>query len=156
MVLHCAIGCGFGSHIEEIPAHRGNDIASGNNIVMIRIKIKKRTPLKLRKRLRNKARLRKKVFGTVDRPRLVVFRSQKHIYAQLVDDSAGKVLGSTHTLKMNGESGNCQGANKAGQQIAKLALEKDIKKVVFDRNGFIYHGRVKALAESARKAGLIF
>ena len=123
---------------------------------MIRIKIKKRTPLKLRKRLRNKARLRKKVFGTVDRPRLLVFRSQKHIYAQLVDDSAGKILGSTHTLKMNGEGGNCQGAGKAGQQIAKLALEKGIKKVVFDRNGFIYHGRVKALAESARKTGLIF
>ena len=123
---------------------------------MIRIKIKKRTPLKVRKRLRNKARLRKKVFGTAERPRLVVFRSQKHIYAQLVDDGVGKVLGSTHTLKMEENGGNCQGADKTGQKIAELALGKDIKKVVFDRNGFIYHGRVKALAESARKAGLVF
>ena len=123
---------------------------------MIRIKIKKRTPLKVRKRLRNKARLRKKLFGTLERPRLVVFRSQKHIYAQLVDDSVGQVLGSTHTLKLGKVGGNCQGAHQAGQQIADLALSKNIKKVVFDRNGFIYHGRVKALAESARKAGLVF
>ena len=123
---------------------------------MIRIKIKKRTPLKARKRLRNKARLRKKVIGTAERPRLVVFRSQKHIYAQLVDDGVGQVLCSAHTLKLDKESGNCKGANKAGQKIAESALAKDIKKVVFDRNGFIYHGRVKALAESARKTGLVF
>ncbi len=123
---------------------------------MIGIKIKRRTPLKLRKRLRNKARLRKKIFGTEERPRLVVFRSQKHIYAQLVDDGAGRILCSTHTLKMGKEGGNCQGAKKAGQKIAETALSKNIRKVVFDRNGFIYHGRLKALAESARKAGLTF
>ena len=123
---------------------------------MIRIEIKKRSPLKLRKRLRNKARLRKKIFGTEERPRLVVFRSQKHIYAQLVNDMSGKVLASSHTLKLGAEGSNCKGAEQTGQKIAELALNKSIKKVVFDRNGFIYHGRVQALADAARKAGLIF
>lgn len=123
---------------------------------MIRIKIKKNNPLKLRKRLRNKARLRKKIYGTEERPRLVVFRSQKHIYAQLVDDMSGKVLATADTLKLGSEGMNCKGAEKAGEKIAGLALSKNIKKVVFDRNGFIYHGRVKVLAESARKSGLLF
>ena len=123
---------------------------------MIRIEIKKRNPLKLRKRLRNKARLRKKIFGTEDRPRLVVFRSQKHIYAQLVNDISGKVLVSSHTLKLGTQGSNCKGAEQAGREIAELALNKNIKKVVFDRNGFIYHGRVQALADAARKTGLIF
>ena len=123
---------------------------------MIRIQIKKRNPLKLKKRLRNKARLRKKISGTEDRPRLVVFRSQKHIYAQLVDDVAGKVLAESSTLKLGSEGTNCKGAEKAGEKIAEIALSKNIKKVVFDRNGFIYHGRVQVLAESARKSGLLF
>ena len=123
---------------------------------MIRILIKKNSPLKLRKRLRNKARLRKKIFGTKSRPRLVVFRSQKHIYAQLVDDISGKILASSDTLKLESGSSNCKGAEEAGRKMAESALKKEIKKVVFDRNGFIYHGRVKALAESARKAGLVF
>jgi len=123
---------------------------------MIRINIKKRNPLKLRKRLRNKARLRKKIFGTNKRPRLVVFRSQKHIYAQLVNDVSGQVLASASTLKIGNEGTNCKGAEKAGETIAKVALDKNIKKVVFDRNGFIYHGRVRSLAEAARKSGLIF
>lgn len=123
---------------------------------MIRIQIKKRSPLKLRKRLRNKARLRKKIFGTQERPRLVVFRSQKHIYVQLVDDVSGKVLAEANTLKLGGEGTNCKGAEKAGEKIAESALSKNIKKVVFDRNGFIYHGRVQALAKAARKSGLNF
>ena len=123
---------------------------------MIRIQMKKNSPLKLRKRLRNKARLRKKVFGVEERPRLVVFRSQKHIYAQLIDDSSGKVLAEANTLKLESDSGNRKGAEQIGQKMAESALNKKIQKVVFDRNGFIYHGRVKALAESARKAGLIF
>ena len=123
---------------------------------MIRIKIKKNSPLKLRKRLRNKARLRKKIFGTEERPRLVVFRSIKHIYAQLIDDVSGKVLVEASTLKLGNEGTNCKGAEQAGQKIAKSALGKNIKKVVFDRNGFIYHGRVQALAEAARKLGLNF
>ena len=123
---------------------------------MIRIEIKKRSPLKLRKRLRNKARLRKKIFGTEERPRLVVFRSQKHIYAQLVNDTSGKVLISANTLKLGAEGTNRKGAEQAGRIIAESAISKNIKKVVFDRNGFIYHGRVQALAEAARKAGLVF
>ena len=87
----------------------------------------------------------------------MVFRSQKHIYAQLIDDVSGKTLISTGTLKKGEtEKGNCKGAEQAGQKIAGLALSRKIQKVVFDRNGFIYHGRVKALAESARKAGLQF
>ena len=125
---------------------------------MIKIKIRKRTPLKVKKRLRNKARLRKKVFGTNERPRLVVFRSSRHIYAQLVDDLAGgKILVEENTLKLTDSVGtNAKGAEMVGKMIAKTAGSKKIKKVVFDRNGFIYHGRVKALAEAARQNGLVF
>ena len=112
--------------------------------------------MKLRKRLRNKARLRKKIFGTQERPRLVIFRSQKHIYAQLVNDVSGKVLAEANTLKLGAEGTNCKGAGKTGEKIAESALSKNVKKVVFDRNGFIYHGRVQALAEAARKSGLNF
>ena len=123
---------------------------------MIKIRFKKKSPLKLKKRLRNKARLRKKNSGSSERPRLVVFRSQKHVYAQLIDDMVGKTLASTHTLKLKTGSSNCQGAKEVGKKIAELALSKKIDKVVFDRNGFIYHGRIKALAESARAGGLKF
>ena len=87
---------------------------------------------------------------------MVVFRSQKHIYVQLVDDVSGKVLAEANTLKLGGEGTNCKGAEKAGEKIAESALSKNIKKVVFDRNGFIYHGRVQALAKAARKSGLNF
>ncbi len=123
---------------------------------MIRIEIHKNMPLKLKRRLRNKARLRKKIFGTKERPRLVVFRSQKHIYAQLVDDVSGHVLTESSTLLLEGEKANCKGAGALGKKIAKLAQTKKIQKVVFDRNGFLYHGRVKALADAARSNGLIF
>ena len=125
---------------------------------MIRITIKKRTPLKVKKRLRNKARLRKKVFGTNERPRLVIFRSSRHIYAQLVDDlTGGKVLIEESTLKMKDSIGaNKKGAEMVGKKIAQSAKSKKLQKVVFDRNGFIYHGRIKALAEAARQNGLLF
>ena len=130
---------------------------------MIKIKVKKRTPLKLKKRLRNKARLRKKVFGTAQRPRLVVFRSQKHIYAQMVDDTTGKVLVCADTLQISKkdktsskDKSKKEVAEWVGQMVAERSLEKKIQKAVFDRNGFIYHGRVRSLAESARKAGLKF
>ena len=124
---------------------------------MIRIRIKKCSPLKVRKRLKNKARARKKIVGTAERPRLVVFRSGKHIYAQLVDDMAGKILMASNTLKMDsGVGSGRKGAGLVGREIAQRALGKKIQKVVFDRNGFIYHGRVKALADSARETGLIF
>ncbi len=113
-------------------------------------------------RLRRKKRIRKKIFGTPERPRLCVYRSLKHIYAQIIDDTTGRTLVAASSLSKDlrpiiGKDGrNKRGAAIVGEAIAKLALQKGIKKVVFDRNGFLYHGRVKALAEAARKAGLEF
>jgi len=113
-------------------------------------------------RLIRKKRVRKKVRGTVERPRLSVFRSLRHIYAQIIADDLGKTLVSASTLspdireQVGKNSGNIEGAKAVGRLIAKLALSKGIKKVVFDRNGYLYHGRVKALAEAAREGGLIF
>ena len=112
-------------------------------------------------RLKRQARVRKKIRGTVERPRLNVFKSARHIYAQLIDDTAGKTLISASTLTEEVSSGlkytgNIEAARKVGAQVAKLALAKEITAVVFDRNGFLYHGRVKALAESARENGLTF
>ena len=110
------------------------------------------------KRLRRKVRIRKKVNGTSERPRLSVFRSAKHIYAQVVDDTGGRTLVAASTvLKGVGEEGNkIERAKAVGAAIAKACLDKGIKAVVFDRNGFLYHGRIRALAESAREAGLSF
>jgi len=111
-------------------------------------------------RKRRKIRIRKKVSGTAERPRLVIFRSNAHLYVQLVDDVAGNTLASASTLALNrtGASlkSNKDSAVKVGQEIARLAKEKNIEAVVFDRNGYIYHGRVKALADGAREAGLKF
>ncbi|MBW1941838.1 MAG: 50S ribosomal protein L18 [Deltaproteobacteria bacterium] len=113
-------------------------------------------------RLRRKERVRKKIRGTPEKPRLSVFRSSKHIYAQIIDDgSAHTVLESSSLAKdiratLGGRGGNREGAAIIGQSIAKKALEKGIKRVVFDRNGFLYHGRIKALAEAARETGLEF
>ncbi|MBO6002814.1 MAG: 50S ribosomal protein L18 [Desulfovibrio sp.] len=111
-------------------------------------------------RKRRKVHIRKKISGTPERPRLVVFRSNLHIYAQIVDDTAGQTLvaASSLTLTKNGQktSGNKAGAESVGREIARLALEKDIHKVIFDRNGYLYHGRVKAVAEGAREGGLEF
>ena len=124
---------------------------------MIRIKFKKSQPLKVKKRLRNKARIRKKLFGTANRPRLNVFRSGRHIYAQIIDDSSGKTLESYSSLKIKGEKITAsKKAQQVGQKLAQKALDKKIKTVIFDRGGFIYHGRIKALAEAAREAGLKF
>ena len=113
-------------------------------------------------RLRRKERVRKKIRGNPEKPRLSVFRSSKHIYAQIIDDgSAHTVLESSSLTKdiratLGGRGGNREGAAIIGQSIAKKALEKGIKRVVFDRNGFLYHGRIKALAEAARETGLEF
>ena len=111
-------------------------------------------------RQRRKIRIRKKVSGTADRPRLVVFRSNLHIYAQIVDDAEGKTLAASSTLALaKEESGlhcNKAGCEKVGKDIARLAKEKNITTVVFDRNGYLYHGRVKAVADGAREAGLEF
>lgn len=111
-------------------------------------------------RLRRKIRIRKKVAGTATRPRLVVFRSNLHIYAQLIDDQAGVTLASASTLTLakSGEAmkANKIGAAKVGAAIAGLAKEQSIETAVFDRNGYIYHGRIKAVADAAREAGLDF
>lgn len=110
---------------------------------------------------RRQHHVRKKVFGTVDRPRLSVFRSNRHIYAQIIDDVAGATLVSTSTRAKGlreqlSKAGNVKAAQIAGEAIAKQALGVGIKCVCLDRNRYKYHGRVKALAESARKAGLVF
>ena len=99
--------------------------------------------------------------GTSERPRLNVFRSLKHIYAQAIEDATGKTLASASTLsaELKGSlryPGNAEAAKKVGELIAKKCLEKGIQKVVFDRSGYLYHGRVKALADAARASGLIF
>lgn len=110
---------------------------------------------KQEKRLQRKRRVRAKIFGTGERPRLSVFRSGAHIYAQLIDDEKGKTLVAASDLKVKGAK-KTEIAGSVGGELAKKAITKKIKKVVFDRNGFAFHGRVKALAEGARKEGLIF
>ena len=113
-------------------------------------------------RLKRKMRVRKRVSGTAERPRLSVFRSARHIYAQLIDDESSRTLASVSSLgqefRSNAENrgGNCGGAAAVGELIAKIAQDKGINRVVFDRNGFLYHGRVKTLAEAAREKGLEF
>lgn len=124
---------------------------------MIRVKFKKRQPLKQQKRLRNRARIRKKVSGTTETPRLSVFKSGRHIYAQVIDDTKEQTLYACSSLQLKKTGGKpVDIARQVGQVLAKEALNKKIKSVVFDRGGFIYHGRVKALAEGARSAGLKF
>ncbi|MBQ9536774.1 MAG: 50S ribosomal protein L18 [Desulfovibrionaceae bacterium] len=109
-------------------------------------------------RLHRKIRIRKKIQGTAERPRLVVFRSNLHIYAQIIDDTKGQALAATSTLSLKKQDAslhcNIAGATRVGQEIARMAKEKNISKVVFDRNGYIYHGRVKAVADGAREGGL--
>jgi large subunit ribosomal protein L18 len=117
--------------------------------------------IKAMRRLRRHRRIRKQVVGTPARPRLAIFRSLNHIYAQVIDDVAGRTLCSASSdqgaVVAEGQStGNKVAAEKVGAAVAARALEKGIKSVVFDRGGFIYHGRVKALADAARKAGLAF
>jgi large subunit ribosomal protein L18 len=112
-------------------------------------------------RQKRKARVRTRIFGTEQRPRLSVFRSAKHIYAQLVVDSTGSTILAASTLspEIRGELGGLKksdAAKKVGELIGRKAAEKNIRKVVFDRNGFLYHGRIKALAEGARESGLEF
>ena len=105
-------------------------------------------------------RIRKKILGTAERPRLNVYRSLNHIYAQVIDDTSGKTLASASTVsgKKGGKKtgGNVASAKEIGKAIAQRAKEKGIKKVVFDRGGYLYHGRIKALADAAREAGLEF
>ena len=103
-------------------------------------------------------RIRRRVEGTQERPRLAVFRSVNHIYAQVIDDAQGHTLVAAASTEkdLRGKGGNVEGAKLIGRTVAERAKEKGIRKVVFDRGGYLYHGRVKALADAAREAGLEF
>jgi large subunit ribosomal protein L18 len=113
-------------------------------------------------REKRKKRVRRNVLGTTEKPRLSVFRSSTNIYAQIIDDTSCNTLIQVSSISrdvkddLKGKGGNKEGASIVGKLIAEKALEKGIKKVVFDRNGFLYHGRVKSLADSARENGLEF
>ena len=109
-------------------------------------------------RIKRHNRVRGKISGTAERPRLCVFRSENHIYAQIIDDVAGNTLVSASTVEKSfeGKGSNIEAAKKIGAVIAERALQKGIEDVVFDRGGYIYHGRVQALAEGAREGGLKF
>ena len=114
------------------------------------------------RRMRRKRHVRKKVVGTLDRPRLTVFRSHSNIYAQIVDDSAGRTLVAASSLEkgprqeLSGSGGNRAAARVVGAALAAKAVEAGIKQVIFDRNGYAFHGRVRELAEAAREGGLKF
>ncbi len=122
----------------------------------------KKTSKRLASRKHRHERVRRKISGSTQRPRLAIFRSAKHIYVQAIDDERGCTLASASTvdpsLKQNytGYSGNRNAAQAVGKMIAERLLEKSISSVVFDRGGFLYHGRIRALAEAARDAGLSF
>jgi len=123
----------------------------------IRVSIMEQTKLKLVRRERRKKRVRKHIYGTAETPRLTVFRSLKHIYAQLVDDDQGRTLveASTRSPEFQGTyGGNKAAAAKVGKLLGERALAKGISRAAFDRNGFRFHGRVKALADAAREAGM--
>ena len=116
------------------------------------------------RRQRIKYRIRRRVNGTVERPRLTIFRSVSHMYVQVVDDASGKTIASASTvepsvkgaLAKKASGGNVEGAKAIGKAIAERLIGQGVKHVVFDRNGFLYHGRVKAVADAAREAGLEF
>ena len=113
------------------------------------------TTKKVERRIKIKYRIRKNVFGTAERPRMSVFRSNKQIYVQIINDLEGKTLASASSLGMEAMP-KIQQAEKVGELVAQKAQEAGISAVVFDRNGYLYHGRVKALADGARNAGLNF
>lgn len=110
------------------------------------------------RRMRIHARIRSRVKGMPERPRLAVFRSLKHIYAQVIDDRAGRTIASASSNEKNSTAGggNVAGAKAIGKLVAERAIAQGIKQVVFDRGGYLYHGRIKALADAAREAGLEF
>jgi len=121
---------------------------------------------KLQSRKKRIRRTRAKISGTIERPRLCVFRSLQHVYAQIVDDENGKIIASIDSRKISAKGGSASGgkavkndigmAALVGEEIAKLSIAKKISKVVFDKRGYKYHGKVKAIAEGARKGGLVF
>ena len=122
-------------------------------------KVRRKTSQKQIIRFKHKKRIRAKIFGTNEKPRLVVFRSNANMYAQLIDDTKAHTIAaaSTSEKELNGKScSNIEGAKVVGQLIAKRAQAKGVKNVVFDRGGYLYHGNIKALADAAREAGLQF
>ena len=120
------------------------------------LNISKRTSPKVVNRLKKKIRIRKTVKGSSERPRLCVFRSAKHIYAQIINDDAQKTILTISSLGLESDSSGKDTAHKVGKLVAESSIKMGIKSVVFDRNGFIYHGRIKSLADGAREAGLSF
>lgn len=123
-----------------------------------RRRVRHKTKNNMKKRERSKKRVRAKIFGTGARPRLSVFRSNTHIYGQVIDDEKSVTLVSFSDLELKkaDKMNKTQVAGAVGEELAKKAIAKKIKKVTFDRNGFVYHGRVRAVAEGARKGGLVF
>ena len=123
----------------------------------MRIRTSKHTATRAVAREKKKLKIRKRVTGSAERPRLTIFRSSKHVYAQVIDDATGTTIVSASTLDTDGVTGANKDACAAiGKEVAKRAVAKNIKQVVFDRNGYLYHGRVKSLAEAAREGGLEF
>jgi len=120
----------------------------------MRVTIRKKWGDKLKLRMKKRMKIRKKVTGDEMRPRLCVYKSTKNIYAQMIDDATGKTLVSASTLQDKISTKGKQAAQEVGKLIAERAKEKNITKAVFDRSGYIYHGRVKSLADGAREAGL--
>lgn len=122
----------------------------------MKLKMNKHTSERKANRLKKKIRIRKTVNGTDERPRLCVYRSGKHMYAQVINDVTGTTLVAASSLNLDSKESGKDQAKAVGNAIAKAALSKNIKNVVFDRNGYLYHGRVQALAEGAREGGLNF
>ena len=112
--------------------------------------------VKRRRFERRKRSVRKDIFGTKERPRLSVYRSVAHIYAQIIDDTTGATIAAASSLALKINGGNIDAAKAVGKSLAEKAMEKNVGKVCFDRGGLLYHGRVKALAEAARETGLQF
>ncbi len=124
----------------------------------MKLLVRKKTSYKANARKKKKVRIRKKIYGTAERPRLNIFRSARHMYAQVIDDSTGQTIVEASTVSLDGiaKKGSRDAAKAIGLEIAKRAKAKNITGVVFDRNGFLYHGRVQSLAEGAREGGLNF
>lgn len=120
------------------------------------LKVSKHTSEKVANRLKKKIRIRKTVKGSSERPRLCVFRSAKHIYAHVINDDVQKTILTVSSMNVDNKASGKEVAKLVGKAVAEASLKKGIKAVVFDRNGFIYHGRVQSLAEGAREAGLSF
>lgn len=122
----------------------------------MKLRVSKHTAAKQANRLKKKIRIRKTVKGTSERPRLCVYRSNTHIYAQVINDDAQKTILTVSSLSLETKATGKELAKEVGKAVAAASVKQGIKNVVFDRNGFIYHGRVQALADGAREAGLNF